>query len=94
MPHTRSAKKNLRKTEKRRLRNRTDLRTLKTHLKKVGTTAAEGNVEALRTEVKTTMMRLDKAAAKHVIHRNKAARLKSRIARLLSQKEKAPAAPQ
>jgi len=50
MPHTRSARKNLRKSTKRRLLNRAVIKSLKTQIKKVEATAASGTVEELRTE--------------------------------------------
>ena len=93
MPHTRSAKKNLRKNERRRLRNRSVKSTIKTQLKKVMATASEGTLEQLRAEVSLAAKKLDKAAAKQVIHRNLAARKKSQLARLLNAKKAAGAAP-
>jgi len=93
MPHTRSAKKNLRKTEKRRLRNRATLRTIKTHLKRFDA-ALEGPVEKLQEEFNLACTRLDKAAARRVIHPNKAARKKSQMAVALHQRKQAGSAPQ
>jgi len=89
MPHTRSAKKNLRKSEKRRLRNRSVKSALKTHIKRVVAAAEGGNLELLRAEVSLATKKLDKAAAKRVIHPNLAARKKSQLARLLHTKETA-----
>jgi small subunit ribosomal protein S20 len=95
MPHTRSAKKNLRKSEKRRLRNRAAKRTIKTHCKRVVAAAADATPEKLREEFILAVRKLDKAAAKRVIHPNLAARKKSQLARLLNQKLAAtPPAPQ
>src|SRR5207249_8437241 len=48
MPHTRSAKKNLRKSEKRRLRNRAAKKVVKGQIKKFQA-ALDGPVEELRT---------------------------------------------
>jgi small subunit ribosomal protein S20 len=89
MPHTRSAKKNLRKIEKRRLHNRAVKKTLKTHIKRVLAAAEGDNLEELRTEFRTASKKLDKAAAKRIIHRNLAARKKSQLARLVRGKETA-----
>jgi small subunit ribosomal protein S20 len=89
MPHTRSAKKNLRKGEKRRLHNRAVKKTLKTHIKRVLAAADGDNLEQLREEVRLASKRLDKAAAKRTIHPNLAARKKSQLARLLHGKETA-----
>ena len=95
MPHTRSAKKQLRKTEKRRLRNRMTMKALKTQLKKVAAAAAAGSTspDALRKEYNLAVKKLDKAAAKRVIHPNLAARKKSQLARLVRAREQAPPAP-
>ncbi len=93
MPHTRSAKKNLRKSEKRRLHNRAVKKTLKTHVKRVLSAAAEGTPEKLREEFKLAVRKLDKAAAKRIIHPNQAARRKSQLARVLNAKLAAPASP-
>jgi small subunit ribosomal protein S20 len=85
MPHTRSAKKNLRKSEKRRLHNRAVKKDLKTQIKTVLDTAS-GSVEDLAKEVKVAAKKLDKAAAKRIIHPNMAARKKSQLAKLLNKK--------
>src|SRR5262249_17260056 len=86
MPHTRSAKKNLRKSEKRRLRNRAAKSAIKTQLKKVMAVAKEGTVEQLKAEVIVATKKLDKAAAKRIVHPNLAARKKSQLGKLLHQK--------
>jgi len=78
MPHTEHAKKSHRKSEARRARNRAAKSQLKTTLKAaraaMGTDAA---AEALNAAGK----RLDKAAKGRLIHPNKAARIKSRMAK-------------
>jgi small subunit ribosomal protein S20 len=91
MPHTRSAKKNLRKSEKRRLHNRTVIREVKKQIKAVLAAAAEGTLEQLHKEYNAAAMKLDRAAARNVIHRNLASRKKGQLARLV-QKKKAGAA--
>jgi small subunit ribosomal protein S20 len=90
MPHTKSAKKNLRKTEKRRVRNKAIKRNIKTHLKRFDT-ALEGPVDALKAEFNLAAKKLDKAAAKGIIHKNLAARKKSQLAKALHKKTTAPA---
>jgi small subunit ribosomal protein S20 len=89
MPHTSSAKKRLRQTEKRRLRNRAVKRTVKTHVKRVAEAAQGATVEKLREEYNLAAKKLDQAAAKRVIHPNLAARKKSQLAKLLRAKETA-----
>jgi small subunit ribosomal protein S20 len=73
MPHTRSAKKRLRQSIKRRAHNRAALKDLKSKL---------------RAEVQSAVKKLDKAAARRIVHPNLAARKKSQLYRLLQSKEK------
>jgi small subunit ribosomal protein S20 len=89
MPHTRSAKKSLRKSLKRRLHNRAIKKAIKGQIKKVLVMAKEGTVEQLRDEFQLAAKKLDKAAARRVVHPNLAARKKSQLARLLHQKQTA-----
>jgi small subunit ribosomal protein S20 len=86
MPHTRSAKKNVRKTEKRRQHNRAVKKTIKKQLRSFAE-AQDAPIEQLRSEFKLAAKKLDKAAAKRVIHPNLAARKKSQLARALQAKE-------
>jgi small subunit ribosomal protein S20 len=68
-----------RQNEKRRLRNKAARSEIKTRIKHA-VTEAEGagdSVEALRAAVK----RIDKAAAKGIIHKNQAANRKGRLMR-------------
>lgn len=86
MPHTRSAKKNLRKAEKRRQHNRAVIRAIQKQVKSV-LAAADGPVDALQKQYDLAAKRLDKAAARRVIHPNLAARKKSQLARLVHKKK-------
>jgi small subunit ribosomal protein S20 len=92
MPHTSSAKKHQRKSEKRRLHNRAVKKDIKTQLKRF-LAAVEGPVEALRKEYDLAAKKLDKAAAKRIIHPNMAARKKSQLARQLHKKTTAANKP-
>ena len=80
MPNSTSAKKRLRQSLERRTRNRAVKSTLKTQIKKVLSAVDDGDAAASDAEYRTATKRLDQAAAKGVIHRNKASRLKSRLA--------------
>ncbi|MCC7421935.1 MAG: 30S ribosomal protein S20 [Planctomycetaceae bacterium] len=91
MPNTQSAKKALRQNLKRRALNRTQRSALKTVLKKVRTAAATGS--DAKTQLSLAYKSLDQAAAKRLIHPNKAARLKSRLTLLYRKAESKPAAP-
>jgi small subunit ribosomal protein S20 len=84
MPNTESAKRALRKAERRRLRNRPQRSALRTMVKKVRTLAGAGDLDAAKTALQTVIKRLDQAADKHLIHKNKAARTKSRLTVLLN----------
>jgi small subunit ribosomal protein S20 len=92
MPHTKSAKKNLRKSEKRRIRNKAAKRTIKTHLKRFEE-ALSGPIESLQNEYNLAAKKLDKAAARRIIHPNQAARKKSQMAVALYKKKTAGATP-
>jgi small subunit ribosomal protein S20 len=83
MPHTTSAKKSLRQDQKRRDRNRAVKKGLKSQLKKFAAVVKDGTAEQKQAEYIAAVKRLDKAAARRVIHPNAAARKKSQLARQL-----------
>jgi small subunit ribosomal protein S20 len=91
MPHTKSAKKSLRQDQKRRDRNRAVKKSLKGQMKKFLTAVKEGTAEQKQAEFVAVVKRLDKAAARRVIHPNAAARKKSQLARQLAAKPPAAA---
>ena len=80
MPSERSA----RVSNRRFLRNRSVRRSLRTSRTKAQRALASGSTEDAQQAVKKTIAALDIAARKGVIHRNKAARTKSRLARKLN----------
>jgi small subunit ribosomal protein S20 len=86
MPHTPSAKKSLRQTAIRRLRNRAAKKAIKIQVKKLTEPAKDATLDSLQVELKVAIRKLDKAAAKRVIHPNTAARKKSQLTRLLNSK--------
>jgi small subunit ribosomal protein S20 len=88
MPHTEHRKKTLRKAMKARERNRAARSTLRTAVKKARAVPA-GAPEAA-SALAAAAKRLDKAAKTGVIHRNKAARLKSRLAKAQARAAAAP----
>jgi small subunit ribosomal protein S20 len=79
MPSSPSAKKRLRQSIDRRARNR----VVRTQIKKVRTAIAAGDVATSETEFRTAVVKLDKAAAKNILHANSAARLKSRLSKAI-----------
>jgi small subunit ribosomal protein S20 len=79
MPNIASARKRHRQNLKRNARNRSTKAELKTEIRKVRETAAAGKVSDAETEFRVAVAKLDRAAAKRIIHPNRAARLKSRL---------------
>jgi small subunit ribosomal protein S20 len=75
-------KRNL-QNEKARVRNKAVRSELKTRVK-VATVAAETGAENSAEALRLAVKRIDKAAAKGVIHKNAAARKKSRLVRRLA----------
>ena len=75
MPNIASAKKNMRKTRAATVRNRAQRSALRTALKKAkaATATAEDRLKAVSL--------IDRAARKGLVHRNAAARQKSRMAK-------------
>ena len=78
MPKLASSKKRMRQAEKIRLRNKSTRSSLRTSIKKMLVTNSKEEAEALINRTQST---IDKTAQKGVIHRNAAARYKSRIRR-------------
>jgi small subunit ribosomal protein S20 len=83
MPNSPSAKKSMRKANARRDRNRAARSALRTVLKKFHTTVAGSDAAAAESAFRLVVKKLDQAAAKHLIHKNAAARTKSRLSRHL-----------
>lgn len=73
MPNLASAKKNMRKSRAAAVRNRAQKSALRTALKRASGGSAEERLAAVKL--------LDRASRKGLIHKNAAARHKSRIAR-------------
>ena len=72
-----------RQNEKRRQRNKAVRSEVKTRVKRA-VEAAEGGAENAADAARLAMKRIDKAAAKGVIHKNEAARRKARLAKKLN----------
>ena len=79
MPNHKSAEKRMRQNEKRRLVNRNNRGRLRTGVKKLRAALAGGEAETLQTLLPETISLIDKAVQKGVLHRNAAARHKSRL---------------
>jgi len=86
MPNNRNAEKAMRQANKRRLRNRAAKSTLRSAIKSLKTTVAKAEAPKVAETLNATASKIDKLAAKKFIHRNKAARLKSRLAKAANAK--------
>ncbi len=85
MPNTRSARKQVRVTQRRRLRNKSILSLCKTNITKAERLIFSGELESAQEAVVAAIGSLDKAAEKGVIHPNNAARRKSRLMKKLNE---------
>ncbi|HUE69624.1 MAG TPA: 30S ribosomal protein S20 [Pirellulaceae bacterium] len=83
MPHTKSAKKRHRQSLERRTKNRATKSAIKTQVKKVRAAIAAGDLTKADTEFRTVTEIMDRAGSRRVIHPNKSARTKSRLAHLM-----------
>ncbi len=81
MAHSLSAKKRIRQTAKRRLRNRDRKREVRLELKKMSTAIAGGDKVTATEELKKAQTVLDRIATRGTIHKNTAARRKSKLAK-------------
>lgn len=79
MPNTKSAKKQLRQDEELRARNRSFRSDLRTQCKKVREAIKAADLGQAEIEFRVAVKKLDRAGARRIIHRNAAARLKSRM---------------
>jgi small subunit ribosomal protein S20 len=82
--HSLSAKKRIRQNTKRRLLNRTRRAVLRTKLHKVEDLFVHGAAADTETALKDAIRLLDRAANRGTLHRNAAARRKSRLMRRLN----------
>ena len=85
MANTRSAIKQIRSSARKRERNRVFRSRARTLINKTRKLIAEGKIEEAREEAQLAIVALDKAAQKGIIHKNKAARCKSRLMKRLNQ---------
>ena len=84
MANIKSQIKRNRQNEAQRARNKTVRSALKTRVKRFEQVVESGDAEAAKEEYRLTAQALDKAASAGIIHKNKAANKKSRLARRLS----------
>jgi len=82
---SKSSNKVARTAERKRLRNRLVRRSVRTHIVKAKSSVDAGEESAYQKTM-LAMTGIDKAVSKGIIHRNKGARLKSRLMKKLNKK--------
>lgn len=81
MAHSLSAKKRVRQNAKRNAINSSRKSQVKTQVKKVQAALIAGDAAKAETELKAAAKKIDKVAAKNTMHKNTAARMKSKLAK-------------
>ena len=79
MPNHKSAEKRVRQTERRRVINRSNRARLRTSMKELRAALAKTSDKDAANLLPKTVSEIDKAVQKGVLHRNAAARHKSRL---------------
>lgn len=79
MPNHKSAEKRVRQNEKRRAVNRSNRSNLRTQIKKLRSALTASDQTQSQELLTPTVSAIDKAVNKGILHRNTAARYKSRL---------------
>ncbi|HZG84145.1 30S ribosomal protein S20 [Paenibacillus sp.] len=85
MPNIKSAEKRVKQSEKRRLRNASQKSALRTAVKTAESALTQSDVEKAKEALLNATKKLDKAVTKGLIHKNAAARKKSRLAKKVNE---------
>jgi small subunit ribosomal protein S20 len=88
LANIKSAIKRNRQNEKRRQLNRIFRGSTRTQVKEAKVAIEGGDIEMATAEVKEAIQKLDRAASKGIVHKNNAARRKSRLMKHLASMEK------
>lgn len=81
MPNIKSAKKRVKVNAAKALQNQMVKNAMRTELKKFDAAVAEGDEQTRKAALARATKCVDKAAAKGILHKNTAARTKSRLAK-------------
>ncbi|MGH9967794.1 MAG: 30S ribosomal protein S20 [Pyrinomonadaceae bacterium] len=79
MPNHKSAEKRMRQNERRKQINRSNRTRVRGSIKKLRVALTSGDAKTLKTLLPETISTIDKAVQKGVLHKNTAARYKSRL---------------
>jgi len=91
MPHSASAKKRHRQNLRNRERNRGTKSAVKSQVRKVLAAIDAGDAPAAKDHFREAVKKVDRAAASRTIHKNRAARIKSRLSARLKAAAAGPA---
>ena len=79
MPNHKSAEKRVRQNEERRVLNRSNRSKVRTYIKKMRAALDSGKSEEIQSVLPEAISVIDKSVQKGVMHKNAAARFKSRL---------------
>ena len=79
MPNHKSSEKRVRQSEKRRVINRSHRTKVRTYIKKVRAALESGKSDEIQNVLPEAISVIDKSVQKGVMHKNAAARYKSRL---------------
>lgn len=82
MPNIKSAKKRMRSNVKKADTNTLVTSSMRTAIKKFERVVKEGNKEEASNKLNVAIQKIDKAMSSGLVHKNKAARLKSRLTKM------------
>lgn len=85
MANIKSAKKRILTNEKSRLRNKSHKSAMRTEIKKLEVAVANNDKALASDLIKTVTKRLDRAVTQGIVHKNYAARQKSRLTKKVNQ---------
>jgi small subunit ribosomal protein S20 len=82
MANIKSQEKRIQRSERERVENRTRTSTVKTYFRRLEAAVESNDAAAVDAEYRALVSKIDKAAEHGALHRNNAARKKSRAARI------------
>jgi len=85
VPSKDTAEKRIKQSEKRHERNVAAKSKIKTAFKKALEAVEQGKTDEVKELVKTAVVTIDTAASKKIMHKNKAARKKSRLMKKMNE---------
>ena len=84
MPNIKSAKKRVKTDKIKKERNKNQIADMRTAIKKVKVAVKEGNKKEITSILDTANKKIDKAVSSGLVRKNKAARDKSKLAKIVN----------